>query len=87
VVPPGGEILFSVPSNHVSKSWHFEIPFRFALKHDGPIRQPYSYAAFFWEDLPEAYRTRSIESPAPKSSSSTSTLVHESGHADPPKQP
>lgn len=85
VVPPGGEIPFSVPSNHVSKSWHFEIPFRFALKNEGPIRQPYSFVAFFWDDLPEAYRTGSTESPAPKSASPASTLLHESGHVDPPK--
>jgi hypothetical protein len=85
VVPPGGEIPFSVPFNHVGKTWHFEVPFRFALKHEGPIRQPYSFVAFFWDDLPEAYRSGSTESPAPKSASPASTLLHESGHVNPPK--
>jgi hypothetical protein len=56
LIPPGGKVFFSVPANHVSKTWHFEIPFRFGLKRQGLIRQPYSYVAFFWDDLPEAYR-------------------------------
>jgi len=56
VIPPGGEVLFSLPINHVGKTWHFEIPFRFALKQEGTIRQPYSYVALFWDDLPDAYR-------------------------------
>jgi hypothetical protein len=85
VVPPGGEISFSVPNNHVGKTWHFEVPFRFALKREGPIRQPYSYVAFFWEDLPEKYRTVVIESPRSKPASPGSTLLHEPGHVDPPK--
>ena len=57
VIPPGGEVLFSLPINHVSKTWHFEVPFRFALKQEGTIRQPYSYVAFFWDDLPDVYRS------------------------------
>lgn len=86
MIPPGGHGLFSLPANHVSKAWHIEVPFRFALKHSGSERQPYSYVAFFWDDLPEAYRTRSIESPASKPVSSTNTLSHESGHVlNPPK--
>jgi hypothetical protein len=51
VVPPGGEVRFSVPTNHVSKAWHFEIPFRLALPQKGRARQPYSYVAFYDEDL------------------------------------
>lgn len=84
-VPPGKAIYFSVPVNYVDKRWHFQISFRFALKRQGPIRQPYSYVAFWWDDLPEAYRTGSIEYAEPKSASSVSTLLHESGHIDPPK--
>lgn len=85
-IPPAKAIYFSVPVNHVDKRWHFQISFRFALKRQGPIRQPYSYVAFMWDDLPEAYRTESIESPVPKPASSANTLLHESGHADPPEQ-
>jgi len=55
-ISPGGQILFSLPANHLSKYWHIEIPFRFALKHSGTIRPPYSYVAFFWDDLPVEYR-------------------------------
>jgi len=55
VIPPGGEILFSLPINHVSKTWHVEVPFRFALKQEGTIRQPYSHVAFFRGDLPESH--------------------------------
>jgi len=51
VVPPGGEVLFSVPVNHVSKTWHFEIPFRLALPNGSRIRPPYSHVAFYEEDL------------------------------------
>ena len=40
MIPPGGHRLFSLPVNHVSKAWHIEVPFRFALKHSGPERQP-----------------------------------------------
>jgi hypothetical protein len=31
-ISPGEAVLFSVPVNHVSKSWHMEIPFRFELQ-------------------------------------------------------
>jgi len=51
VIPPGKEILFSVPINHVSSAWHFEIPFRLALPQKGRIRPPYSYLAFYQDDL------------------------------------
>jgi hypothetical protein len=44
-------VFFSVPANHVSKIWHFEIPFRLALPNKGRIRTPYSYVVFYQEDL------------------------------------
>lgn len=53
-IPPGGQALFSVPANHVSQSWHFEIPFRLALPNKSKIRPPYSYVAFYEEDLKDA---------------------------------
>jgi len=82
VVPPGGAIAFSVPINHVSKTWHFEVPFRFAISSEGGIRQPYSYVAFFWEDLPQSYRAAHSGSSKVRSSE---PLLHESGHVDPQK--
>jgi hypothetical protein len=57
IIGPGQSVYFSLPLNHVSKTWHFEVPFRFALKQQGPYREPESHLAFFWDDLPEAYRT------------------------------
>lgn len=56
IIPPGRAIYFSVPINHVNKKWHFEIPFRFDLRVRSPISSPYSYVAFYWNDLPEAYQ-------------------------------
>jgi len=54
LVPPGGKVFFSVPANHVSATWHFEIPFRLALPNKSRIRPPYSYLAFYQEDLKNA---------------------------------
>ncbi len=54
VIPPGGQILFSLPANHVSESWHVEIPFRFALPNKSKIRPPYNYVAFYQEDTKDA---------------------------------
>jgi hypothetical protein len=57
VIAPGDQILFSVPSNHVSKTWHFEIPFRLAVPNNSAIRPPYSYLAFYQDDLDRATGT------------------------------
>jgi hypothetical protein len=54
VIAPGDQLYFSVPANHVSKSWHFEIPFRLAVPNSSRIRPPYSYVAFYKEDLDRA---------------------------------
>jgi hypothetical protein len=51
LIPPGGQVFFSVPSNHLSETWHFEIPFRLALPNTSGLRPPYSYLAFYQEDL------------------------------------
>lgn len=54
VIAPGEQLYFSVPANHVSKSWHFEIPFRLAVPNNSRIRPPYSYVAFYQDDLDRA---------------------------------
>jgi hypothetical protein len=87
VIPPGGELLFSLPITHVSKQWHIEVPFRFALEHPEKARQPYSYVAFFWDDLPEEYRSMGSQPAPAKPNPSEGTILHESGHPGPPKQP
>jgi hypothetical protein len=83
MVPPGGKLMFSLPMNHVGQAWHVEIPFRLGLKSNGTVRPPYSYLAFFWDDLPEAYRAQQSELSKPISPGSAQ--LHESGHADPLK--
>ncbi|HEV3254025.1 MAG TPA: hypothetical protein VG033_06440 [Candidatus Acidoferrales bacterium] len=57
VVSPGGEMFFSLPIDHVSDKWHFEIPFRLAIPNKGHSRAPYSYLAFYNADLPGAHGT------------------------------
>jgi hypothetical protein len=53
-IAPGDQVLFSVPSNHVSSAWHLEISFRLAVPNNSPIRPPYSYLAFYQNDLDRA---------------------------------
>ncbi len=84
VIPPGAEVLLSVPANHVGESWHMEVPFRFAIEPHVNLRQPYSYVAFFWDDLPEAYRSAHAAASS-QSTPAASTLLHGPGHADPAK--
>jgi hypothetical protein len=64
-IRPGGNIYFSLPVNHVAQSWHFEIPFRFALRRSGPYREPDSHLAFFLDDVPESVRSALSESVIP----------------------
>jgi hypothetical protein len=54
LIVPGNQLYFSVPANHVSRTWHFEIPFRLAVPNNSKIRRPYSYLAFYQEDLDQA---------------------------------
>jgi hypothetical protein len=54
LVASGEHVYFSVPANHVSSTWHFEIPFRLAVPNNSPTRPPYSYLAFYQEDLDQA---------------------------------
>lgn len=84
-IPPGMAVYFSVPVNHVNKKWHLQISFRFALKRQGPIRQPYNYVALFWDDLPESYRATNSEPAVLKPSPPGSTYLHKFVHAEPPK--
>lgn len=39
-VPPGESVLFSVPTTHLSKSWHIEIPYEFDVPPGKGPRQP-----------------------------------------------
>lgn len=81
VIPSGGEISFSLPINHVSEAWHFEIPFRFALKHVPGIRQPYSYVALYWDDIPEADRSLILKAKESGSAKPAGTTEPEVEHS------
>jgi hypothetical protein len=55
IVPPGGTILFSVPSNHVQPEWYLRAKFEFDLP-ETRLRQPISLVEFHWLDIPERFR-------------------------------
>ncbi len=48
---PGQSVYFSLPRNHVSDSWHVEIPFRFDLKVRSLLRTPDNFIALYQGDL------------------------------------
>ena len=80
-VLPGKDLLFSVPINHVSDNWFMRV--RFVLDVDKPSvgTGPYTYLNFFKTQIPPGALADAVAKP----SSRESTLLHESGHVDPPK--
>ncbi len=56
-IPPRGAVLFSVPSNHVSRSWYLQIKFYLGVPSAAYGKGPYSVVPFYWQDLPEKLRT------------------------------
>ena len=97
-IPPKGDLLFSVPAESVTKQWYIQVRFGFALPEPKSIDhqpsgnyEPYSVVDFTWYIIPEQYRkSESIQPDYPGSAGVTAkpakdTLVHESGHVDPPK--
>jgi hypothetical protein len=57
VVPPGKDLLFSVPIDHVGPDWYLRV--RFDLDLVTPSRQGsnvYSYVDFDWWHIPKEYR-------------------------------
>jgi hypothetical protein len=50
-VKPGQAVLFSLPRDHVSATWHVEITFRFAAKNTSHFRAPCNFLAIYAEDL------------------------------------
>ncbi len=52
-VHSGESVLFSVPSNHLSSEWYLRVRFTLAVSPDRIGDQPYSYADFRWEQLPD----------------------------------
>ena len=60
LVPPGKDLTFSVPINHVAPFWFLQVPFQFDLPVPAYGSQPISYAPFTWEDLPTELRRRRV---------------------------
>lgn len=58
IIRPGDAVSFSYPTNHISETWHLEVPFRMALPSAGSLRPPYSYVALYWADLSESDRSK-----------------------------
>ena len=57
VVASGGTLLFSVPNNHVSQSWHLRVEFQLEPPRKGGGLQPRSFVEFTWAMIPEKDRT------------------------------
>lgn len=55
-IPPGTDLLFSVPANHVNPSWYVRVKFEFGLPKTNLGAQPVSYVTFSWSDIPAQYR-------------------------------
>lgn len=53
-VAPGESVLFSVPSNHLNPKWYLRVRFALAVSPNRIGDQPYSYADFRWEQLPDS---------------------------------
>lgn len=79
-VLPGKDLLFNVPLNHVSNKWFMRV--RFILDVDKPSlgTGPYTYLNFFKTQIPPGALAGAVTKGSPQS-----TLLHESGHVDPPK--
>jgi hypothetical protein len=57
IIRPGESASFSYPKNHISETWHLEVPFRLALESNGTDRPPYSHVALYWNDLSKSARS------------------------------
>jgi hypothetical protein len=55
-ISPNDSLLFSVPLNHVSSSWHLQIKFYLDVPGGGYGSEPYSAVSFHWQDIPEKVR-------------------------------
>jgi hypothetical protein len=55
-IQPGNDLLFSVPLNHVSPSWHLQVKFQLDLPGSQHVSQPHTVLPFYWKDIPEKFR-------------------------------
>ncbi len=56
IIKPGEDLLFSVPLNHVSPSWHMQVKFKLHLSDAERVTEPETTLAFYWQDIPEEFR-------------------------------
>jgi len=67
IISPGKSLLFSIPINHLGKSWHIEIPFEFKLppgKGSRPLMiggEPHMVLVYSIEDLPLDIQKKTLE--------------------------
>lgn len=59
-IPPGGNLLFSIPRDRVAPQWYIQVRFDFALPGPKEGYNPYSLVDYTWDDLPDRYRTPQI---------------------------
>ncbi len=55
-IPPGHDLLFSVPISHVAQWWYLRVRFGLVLPAAMSGRQPYSFVDFAWSDIPDKDR-------------------------------
>jgi hypothetical protein len=65
-IPPGENLLFNLPLNHVGPSWYLQVRFYFELPGGGYGSGPYSVVSFDWQDIPEKLRAPSPSPLSPK---------------------
>ena len=57
-VQPGGELLFSVPINHVDSDWHMQVEFALDLDNASISSGPFTYLPFYVWDIPKEARPK-----------------------------
>jgi hypothetical protein len=57
-VPPGQEILFSVPMNHVTDEWYLRVRFALDLDKSSATLGPYTYLPFHFYEIPKIDRSK-----------------------------
>ena len=69
IIPPKGDLLFSVPAESVTKQWYIRVRFDFDIPAPKGSYHPYSVADFTWYDIPKQFtQTEPSTSIAPESS-------------------
>jgi hypothetical protein len=86
-VQPGKDLLFSVPLNHVDVDgdWYMRVKFALDLNESSISVGPFTYLPFDIWDIPKEFRPTKAQNANQEPRNPSSTIVHEPGHADPPK--